>query len=85
MVTNLEIFEDFCKAVREETSNKEIMKQYGGGHIYVPSFKGKIRDEEIYKRYQDGEESKTLHRDYNLSENQIRAIIKKMGAIKQKV
>lgn len=78
-ITNVEIFENFCDEVRNETDNKEIMKMFGGGHIYVPSFKGAIRDEEIYKRHCEGEEAKTLHRDYNLSVNQIRTIIKKMS------
>ena len=76
MVNNKEIFEEFYRFCKEH-SIEEVIKEYGGGEIYVPSYKSTHRDEEIYKRYKSGESLRVLAREYNLSISRVRAIIRR--------
>ena len=75
MITNQEIFEQFYKDCNELPID-EIIKNYGGGTIYVPSYKSTLRDKHIYQKYKEGYSIHQLKREFNLSANRIRNIIK---------
>ena len=77
MPTNYELFEAFYEEVKNSESIVDVIKSYGGGTIYVPSFKTTHRNEEIRRRYEEGVDLPTLQRDYGLSRNQIYTILKK--------
>lgn len=54
MLNNFDLFIEFYNSVKESTNIKDILKQYGGGNIYIPSYKGTYRNGEIIKKYNDG-------------------------------
>ncbi|MEO3214760.1 MULTISPECIES: Mor transcription activator family protein [Romboutsia] len=56
----------------------EICKLYGGNSLYVPTYSSAIRDkrnEEIIKRF-NGVNASILAREYKMSVNHIRRIVK---------
>jgi Mor family transcriptional regulator len=57
-----------------------LVEKVGGGHpIYIPKLaevKRKIRDAEIYKKY-NGKNHTELAREFDLSDTQVKRIIKK--------
>jgi len=75
MISTYEIFEEFYKFCRENTI-QEVIKEYGGGSIYIPSFKSTHRDEEIYEKFKNGASIKALKKEYDLSSSSIRRIIR---------
>jgi len=77
MPSNYELFEAFYEEVKNSKNIVEVIKAYGGGTIYVPSFKTTHRNEEIRRRFEEGADIPTLQREYGLSRNQIYAILKK--------
>jgi Mor family transcriptional regulator len=76
-VTNKDIFEEFCRRIREENaSNEELMQEYGGMPIYVPSWSLNGRNNEILSDYIDNHLSpKELAMKYRLSLSRIYEII----------
>ena len=77
MITNQEIFEaffDYCQS----HSIEETIKEYGGGSIYIPSYKQTYRDTDLYARYKAGASMGTLKREFHLSESQVSRIIRRM-------
>jgi len=77
MITTYELFEDFFNKCKE-CSLEEIIKEYGGGHIYIPSYKSTHRDIDIYNSYKNGKSIRALKREFGLSESRIRAIIREL-------
>ena len=76
-VTNKDIFEQFCSMIRKGATNEEMMKEYGGMAIPVPSYKLNGRDDEIRRRYiEDKADPKVLAREFDLGISQIYRIIK---------
>lgn len=76
-VTNKDIFEEFCRRIREDnTTDEELMKEYGGMPIYVPSWCMNGRNSEIIRDYQEsGLSPKELAMKYCLSLSRIYEII----------
>jgi Mor family transcriptional regulator len=76
-VTNKDIFEEFCRRIREEgATDAELMKDYGGMPIYVPSWSLNGRNNEILSDYIDNHLSpKELAMRYNLSLSRIYEIL----------
>ena len=75
MLSNKDIFEHFIEYAKTHTI-EEIIEEFGGGHIYIPSYKSTFRDAQILKLYKQGISLKKLKRKFNLSESRIRSIIK---------
>lgn len=75
MLSNKDIFEHFIEYAKNHTL-EEIIEEFGGGHIYIPSYKSTFRDAQILKLYKQGLSPKKLKKQFNLSESRIRSIIK---------
>ena len=77
-VTNQEIFEEFTRRIREDNAtDEELMQDYGGMPIYVPSFKLNGRNDKIIDDYVKHKLSpKKLASKYDLSLGRIYEIIK---------
>ena len=76
-VTSKDIFEEFTRRIREDgASDDELMEEYGGMPIYVPSWKLNGRNNKIIEDYNSGLSPKQLKRKYDLSQSQIYEIIK---------
>lgn len=75
-ITNKDIFEDFTRRIREGASDEEMMRQYGGMPIYVPSWCMNGRNDEIIKDYTENSLSpKELKLKYHLSLSRVYEII----------
>lgn len=75
-ITNKDIFEDFTRRIRQGASDEEMMKEYGGMPIYVPSWCMNGRNDEIIKDYIENKLSpKELKLKYALSLSRIYEII----------
>jgi len=75
-ITNKDIFTDFTRRIREGASDEEIMQEYGGMPIYVPSWCMNGRNDEIIKDYIENKLSpKELKLKYALSLSRIYEII----------
>jgi len=76
-VTNLDIFREFARRIREDrATDEELMQEYGGMPIYVPSWQLNGRNDEIIKDYTENKLSpKALKMKYSLSLSRIYEII----------
>lgn len=54
MLNNFDLFIEFYNNVKKSENIKDILRQYGGGNIYIPSYKGTYRNTEIIEKYDDG-------------------------------
>ena len=77
-VDSYEIFEEFFRRVKAAEDIEEVIREYGGSSIYVPSYKNTHRNERIYKMWLDGVDIRTICREFELSESRVRGIIKDM-------
>lgn len=76
----LEMFLDDCK----RATKKEIIKEWGGASIYIPSYSGKLRDKDIKKRYKElleeglskGVAVRRVAKEFGLSASRIYKILK---------
>ncbi len=77
-ITNKDIFEEFTRLIREENvTDEQLMKEYGGMPIYVPSWKLNGRNSKIIDDYLKHKLTpKELASKYDLSLGQIYEIIK---------
>lgn len=50
MLSNNEYFDYFIDFVKNN-DKREILKEFGGGNIYIPSYKTLMRDEELKKDF----------------------------------
>ncbi len=82
MLSNYDLFEEFFKFVKGDVAINDVLKEYGGSNMYIPSNKTHGRNEEIILEYMQMQNkgqkliSKILGRKYELSEAQIYAITK---------
>lgn len=77
VVTNKDIFEEFTRRIREDgATDDELMEEYGGMPIYVPSWNLNGRNNLIIQDFKDGLNPKALKFKYNLSLGRIYEIIK---------
>lgn len=83
MVSNVEIFDELFERIQRGASRKEILQEFGGSNIYIPSYKTILRDDDIFATYQTLQKSETtqkrimltLSQQFNLSEQQLYKII----------
>lgn len=88
MINSFDIFAEFYNRVKESESMADIIKEYGGANIYVPSYKGTFRNYDILKEYEEGiklgKSSPVVIREiaakHSLSYNSVCAIIKEIRA-----
>lgn len=84
MINNFDLFAEFYNRVKESESMADIIKEYGGANIYVPSYKGTFRNYDILKEYEEGIRAgknssvviRELAQAHNLSYNTISSITK---------
>ena len=69
-----EMFEEFYDFVRENPI-EEVIKTYGGGSIYIPSYKLMYRDRDLIADWEAGMDIREMMRKYSLSANRIWEII----------
>ena len=84
IVNNFDLFVEFYNCVRNSDDISEVLKEYGGANIYVPSYKSTFRNRDILEEYK--EESKAgkpgaviireLSAKHGLSYNSISSIVK---------
>lgn len=75
-ISNKDIFEDFTRRIREGATDEDMMREYGGMPIYVPSWCMNGRNDEIIKDYTENKLSpKELKLKYALSLSRIYEII----------
>ncbi|MDR0580262.1 MAG: hypothetical protein LBG21_06635 [Campylobacteraceae bacterium] len=59
-ISNEDLFIQFYECMRKDATINEVYKNFGGGNIYIPSFKSLGRNAEIVaeydKRIQDGQD-----------------------------
>lgn len=83
MVSNVEIFDELFDRIQNGASKKEILQDFGGANIYIPSYKTICRDDDIFNAYQSLQnQNKTqkqimlsLSQEFMLSEQQLYKII----------
>ncbi|MCF6207445.1 MAG: hypothetical protein L3J47_11235 [Sulfurovum sp.] len=73
-ISNQEIFESFYAYCKEHTI-EEVVREFGGSNLYVPSFKTMFRDRELVADHLAGMSMRDMQRKYYLSDTQIRRII----------
>ena len=87
MLSNLEYFEYFLDFVKKN-EKKQILKEFGGANIYIPSYKSILRDEELKNTFTElvkkGLSSKEAvlrcAKEYGLSVNACYLITKEIRA-----
>lgn len=75
-MNTIDMFEYFIEYVKKNPI-EDIIKEWGGGNIYIPSFKSTYRDTAILNLYNQGTHIKDIAKEFNLSISRVRAIIKK--------
>ena len=86
MINSFDIFAEFYNRVKESESMADIIKEYGGANIYVPSYKGTFRNYDILKEYEEGIKLgkprpvviREIAAKHNLSYNSVCAITKEL-------
>jgi len=86
MINNFDLFVEFYNKVKESSDISEIIKEYGGASIYVPSYKGTFRNYDILKEYEEGIRLgkprpvviREIAAKHNLSYNSVCAITKEL-------
>lgn len=81
MVDNIDIFTNFFEKIQKGCTMSDVLKEYGGSNIYIPSYKTVMRDEEIREEFLQrvGSESsasivKDLSRKHQLSNSRVYSI-----------
>lgn len=83
MVSNVEIFDEMFNRIQSGATKKEILQDFGGANIYVPSYKTILRDDELFEEYKKLREAGLtqkkimlmLKQKFDLSEQQLYRII----------
>jgi len=78
MITTKELFEEFYKYVKESNNIGEVLKEYGGSSIYLPSYKSTYRNDDIIEEYKKGATVRELSKKYDISTTAIYAITKEL-------
>lgn len=87
MLSNAEYFEHFIDFVKNN-DKREILKEFGGANIYIPSYKTLLRDEELKQDFSTlvkqgltiKNASLECARKYDLSLNAVYLITKELRA-----
>jgi len=75
-ITTLDLFKQFVEFVKEAEDLNDILKEYGGDKIYIPSYKTVSRDNDLIEDFQNGISLRELQKKYDLSSSQIYKITK---------
>lgn len=75
-VTNFDIFEEFFNQIQSGATIRDIVKEYGGMSIYVPSYGLTYRKGDVMEAYNRGDQPKRIARDQGLSLSRVYEIIK---------
>ncbi|MFV0481285.1 MAG: Mor transcription activator family protein [Campylobacteraceae bacterium] len=84
MIDTKDIFLQFYETIKNGASVEDVCREYGGGSVYIPSFKSMGRNDEIREEYRklitENKKSRAaiirdLANTYNLSTNHIYTII----------
>lgn len=75
-VTNFDIFEDFFNQIQSGATVRDIVKEYGGMSIYVPSYALTFRKADVMEAHGRGDSPKLIARDQRLSLSRVYEIIK---------
>lgn len=78
MITNKELWEEFYQQIKDSENISEIVKEYGGSSVYVPSYKSTYRNDDIIEEFENGSSIKELAKKHDLSETSIYAITKEL-------
>lgn len=79
-ISNLELVEEFVKFVKNSTSFSEVLKEYGGCSVYIPSYKTVYRNDDIRAKYLQMRKDKSkniamiLAKEYDVTTRQIYSI-----------
>lgn len=84
MINSFDLFAEFYNRVKESENMADIIKEYGGANIYVPSYKATFRNQDILRQYDEGIRAgknssvviRELAQAHNLSYNTISSITK---------
>ena len=84
IINNFDLFVEFYNCVKDSESMADVLKEYGGANIYVPSYKSTFRNRDIIKDYEEGvaagKQSTVIIREiaakYGLSYNGVCSIIR---------
>ena len=80
MISNLDIFMQLYDLIKQSKSPSDVVKEFGGSNVYVPSYKSTYRNEDILKEDREaidaGKTIRKLATKHNLSYNSICNIIK---------
>lgn len=82
-ISNFDIFFNLYEESKGATL-KEVLQDFGGANLYIPSYKSIQRDEDIWKDYKDLKENGatqkyimlSLQQKYSLSEQHLYKILK---------
>lgn len=83
MLSNQDIFLEFYNCVKNSHDVKEVIKEYGGANIYIPSYKNTHRDDDLLNKYKalrlngysKAQAVRELVRDFSLSQVRIYEIL----------
>ncbi len=84
IINNFDLFVEFYNCVKESESMADVLKEYGGANIYVPSYKSTFRNRDILDEYKEELKSgkpgaviiRELSAKHGLSYNSISSIVK---------
>ncbi|WP_298026852.1 Mor transcription activator family protein [uncultured Campylobacter sp.] len=54
IINNFELFVEFYERIKKSANQSEILKDFGGANIYIPSYKATFRNDDIRKEYKEG-------------------------------
>lgn len=77
-VSNFELFEAFVVFIREHDDIDEILREYGGSQLYIPSYKTVSRNDNVIEDFLEGMSIPELRRKYDLSSNRIYEITREV-------
>jgi Mor family transcriptional regulator len=70
-VTSFELFEAMYNDIKGGASERDILKEYGGGYLYIPTYRSTFLHEDINRDCRDGASIIELCRKYGLSKNRV--------------
>ncbi len=83
-LSNSDIFFHLYERIKGGATQKEILKDFGGANLYIPSYKSVQRDADIWEDYQELTKRElpkkqimlSLQQKYDLSEQHLYKILK---------
>lgn len=82
MITTLEQFKELLQFA-EGKDIKEVLKEWGGSSLYIPSYKSTFRDDDIREEFKSGTNIGEICRKYSVSRKQLDRIVNQNKKLKQ--